>query len=222
MCSYYHQMIFFFLETWNKLFIKPFKEPLRDFDDDFMPENSDANICLLRRAAGDEHSISTLETRTVDSDSDNSEALDELGMDTTPCDYDDSPSSSADECGLLPIKPFSTKITETPSTNMTTPGGLHFRNNHFTRGSISPELLTSSSDEEGISTGLDFKNFSLDQTDASKSQINTVLAAVVKDSSECMGNWMEETQKRIDKEAANPTYQSDSSIDSEFEIIDND
>lgn len=206
-------------ETFFRTITKPFSDPLRDVDDEFMPENTDANNKLLRRAAGDEPSMSTLcESQTVDTDSDNSESLGELAMDTVPCDYDDSPSSSADESGLLPIKPFPNNVIDTPAT---TNASLRFRSNHFTRGSTPLEIHSSSSDEEGISTGLDFKNIGLDQTDSQKSRINSVLAAVVKDSSECLGNWMEETQKRIDKEAANPTYQSDSSsIDSEFEIVD--
>lgn len=201
--------------------MREFKEPVRDFEDDFMPEISDANNSLLRRAAGDEPSMSTVcESHTVDSDSDNSESLGELGMDAVPCDYDDSPTSSSDECALLPSKPLSSTILETPASN-SMGSALRFRSHHFTRGSKSPELLSSSSDEEGISTGLDFKNVGLDQVDSNKSRINSVLVAVVKDSGECLESWMAETQKRIDKEGTNPTY-SDSSIDSEFEIIDHD
>lgn len=162
-----------------------------------MPEMSDSNQYLLRRAAGDELSTSTLcESHTVDSDSDNSESLGELGIDLVPCGCD-SASSSADEGGLLP---------ETSSNQFAAAYGLRFRNDHYDQGSRSPDLLSSSSDEEGISSGLNFKNVGI--FDITKN--NSVLAATVRQS-----------QKLIDIEGANPTYQSDSSIDSEFEVIDN-
>lgn len=200
-------------------------QPTHDYMDDLMPENSEANNSLLRRAAGDEVSMSTLcDSQTVDSDTDNnSESADELGMDTVPCDYDDSESSSADERGLLPVEPLPKTQIDTPAGGnapTTNSGNNRFRKNHFTRSSSFPDVPSSSSDEEGISSGLDFKHVSLDQSDSSALQINAVLVAVVKDSGECLENWIEETQRRIDQEAVNPTPQSDSSVDSEFEIID--
>lgn len=138
----------------------------------------------------------------MDSDSDNSESLGDLGMDTVPSDYDESDESDD---------------IELPATNQTrgiepaaTTSGLRFRSNHFTRGNHAAEVLTSSSDEEGISTGLDFKNVGLDQCD---SRVNAVLATVAKDSGELLGNLM-------NSEVVATPNQSDSSIDSEFEIID--
>lgn len=197
-----------------------------DEDEEFFPESTDANNLVLRRAAGDEASMSTLcDSMLVDADSDTSDTdlpSDLMGPDSVPGINDDSESSSADECELLNSNPepsIAVASAKTPSTT-----GIRFRKDHFKHGS-SPDSTSSSSDDEGITKGLDFKNVTMDQTDNNKSAALSALAAIqtmAKFQENVKGMILESALKLTQQAAESVPYLSDSSNDSEFEIINHD
>lgn len=187
-----------------------------DYDvDEFLPEHSDANQLLLKHA-GEEAIILTQSVVGADDDeytiSDNDLPSDLLVPDLLEIDEHTDNSSDDDELRYLKSPALAYQPTSLSITGGPISGSIQFKSGHFNR-----DTSPSSSSDDSISKGLNFKDYSLTDSKCltySTSQMNSKFTIP-----NLVSDLVNHGVEQYISETVKQTFLQDSSDDSEFEIL---